>query len=182
MKVQKNCMVTINYTLKDDSGDIVDTSVGKDPLCYMHGAGYLLPKLEERIEGLSEGESVHADLTPVEGYGEYAEQFAVDLPREQFEVEGDITVGMKFQAETPQGPAIVRVTKVSDSTVTVDGNHELAGKNLHFDVDVLEVRMATEQEIQMMESSCSCGGCGGGCGGDCGGNCGSSCGGCGSCS
>ena len=180
MKIGKNTVVTINYTLKGDDGNIIDSSVGQDPLIYMHGNNYLLPKLEEKLEGHEPGDKITADLTPSEGYGEYDENMIAEIPRENFEIEGEIAVGSKFQAGTPQGPAIVTVTKVTDSVITVDANHDLAGKNLHFEVEVLEVREASQEEIAMMEEGCgcSCGGNCGGCGGDCGSDCGGSCGGC----
>ena len=96
-----------------------------------------------------------------------------------FETDMPIEVGMAFQAMTAVGPQIVRVTKVGEDKITVDANHELAGVRLHFDVEVAEVRDATEEELN--PQSCGCGGCGGGCGGNCGDdcNCGGGCGGCG---
>ncbi len=183
MKITKNTVVTINYTLKGDDGNVIDTSVGKDPLIYMHGNNYLLPKLEEQIEGHEPGDKISTVLSPADGYGEYDENMVAQVPRENFEFDGEIAVGTKFQADTPQGPAIVTVTKVSDKMITVDANHELAGKTLHFEVEILEAREASQEEIAMMEEGCGCGGCGGcgggcgdGCGGDCG--CGSDCNGC----
>lgn len=192
MKVEKNKFVTINYTLKDDDGNVIDSSVGKEPLPYIHGNNYLLPKLEEQIEGLEEGAKFSTVLEPADGYGERDEKMIAKVPRSNFETDVDIEVGMQFQADTPYGPQIVTVTQVDDNDITIDANHELAGVRLHFDVEVLSVRDATADELNQL-NSCSCGGgcggnCGGGCEGDCGGECGGNCGeeggcggGCGNC-
>lgn len=180
MQITKNALVTINYTLKGDDGNLIDTSVGAEPLIYLHGQNFLLPKLEEYLEGKSAGEKITAVLPPEDGYGIYDERMVAKIPRENFETAEEILVGTKFQADTPEGPAIVTVTEVGDDVITVDANHELAGKTLHFDVEVLDVREASQEEIQQMTTGCGCGGCGGGCGGDCGENCGDGCN-CGGC-
>ena len=175
MQITKNALVTINYTLKGDDGNLIDTSVGAEPLIYLHGQNFLLPKLEEYLEGKSAGEKITAVLPPEDGYGIYDERMVAKIPRENFETAEEILVGTKFQADTPEGPAIVTVTEVGDDVITVDANHELAGKTLHFDVEVLDVREASQEEIQQMTTGCGCGGCGGGCGEDCGSNCGEGC-------
>ena len=170
MKVEQGKVVSINYTLKDDEGKLLDTSVGSTPLEYIHGAGYILPKLEEQITGLNPGDKFSTVLSAKDGYGEYNDGKVVDVPRENFDTTMEIEEGMQFQAETTEGPAIVTVKKVTDTTVTVDGNHELAGVNLHFDIEIIDVRNATEEELSYGLG----GGCGGGCGG-CGGCDGGSC-------
>ncbi|MBQ2552368.1 MAG: peptidylprolyl isomerase [Treponema sp.] len=175
MQITKNALVTINYTLKGDDGNLIDTSVGAEPLIYLHGQNFLLPKLEEYLEGKSAGEKITAVLPPEDGYGIYDERMVAKIPRENFETAEEILVGTKFQADTPEGPAIVTVTEVGDDVITVDANHELAGKTLHFDVEVLDVREASQEEIQQMTTGCGCGGCGGGCGEGCGSNCGEGC-------
>ena len=175
MQITKNALVTINYTLKGDDGNLIDTSVGAEPLIYLHGQNFLLPKLEEYLEGNSAGEKITAVLPPEDGYGIYDERMVAKIPRENFETAEEILVGTKFQADTPEGPAIVTVTEVGDDVITVDANHELAGKTLHFDVEVLDVREASQEEIQQMTTGCGCGGCGGNCGEGCGSNCGEGC-------
>lgn len=175
MQIAKDKVVKINYTLKDDEGKQIDTSIGGEPLQYVHGNGYLLSKLEESLEGKSEGEKLSVVIAAKDGYGEYDEKLIVDVPRDQFDSSVDIQPGMQFQADTPVGPQIVTVMKVTDTSVTINGNHELAGKNLHFDVEVVEVRDATEEELKQMSGGCGCGcGCEGDdeCEGDCSGNCG----------
>jgi FKBP-type peptidyl-prolyl cis-trans isomerases 2 len=182
VKIEKNKMVQIHYTLKDTEGKEIDSSVGKEPLEYVHGNGNLISGLEEKLEGKEPGDKFTATIEPKDAYGEYDEQMVVEVPRTQFDSDTPIETGMKFQANTAGGPMIVTVTKVTDEKVTVDGNHELAGKTLVFDVEVKDVRDATEEELN--PPSCggecgSCGGCGGECGEDdedCGCGCGGSCG------
>lgn len=173
MKIAKDKWVSIHYTLKDDDGKQLDSSYGMEPLGYVHGNGYLISGLEKQLEGKEPGDKFTAVIQPAEGYGEYDERLVMAVPRDQFETDDEIEIGMQFQVMTPAGPSIVTVSKVEKDTITINGNHELAGKVLHFDVEVMEVRDATEDELNPK----GCGGCGGGCGGDCGGNCDGECGG-----
>lgn len=177
MNAAKDKMVSINYTLKDKDGTVIDTSVGAEPLQYLHGNGYLLPKLEAEIENKQPGDKFSVTLEPKDGYGEYDEKQVVEVPREQFDSSVEIQEGMQFAAETPYGQRIVTVKKVTEKTVTVDGNHELAGVTLFFDVEVVEVRDATEDELNRGSGCGGCGGCGGNCDDEEG--CGGGCGGCG---
>lgn len=181
MQITKDKFVQIHYTLKDDEGDLIDSSVEKEPLCYIHGNNYLLPKLEAELEGKVAGDKFTAVLEAVDGYGERDEKMVASVPRENFDSSVPVEVGMQFQADTPYGPQIVKVIEVNETSVKVDANHELAGVRLHFDVEVIDVRDATEEEIASMSQGCSCGGCGGDCGGDCScdGGCEGGCGGCG---
>ncbi len=163
-------MVKIHYTLTDKDGNLIDTSREQGPLEYMHGVGSLIPGLERQIEGKAVGEKFKVVVEPKEGYGEYDDSLVQEVPRKQFEVAKPIEVGDTFEAQTPTGPFMVRVTKVTDDQITVDGNHELAGKELFFDIEVVDVRDPSEEELSQFESSCDCGGsCGGSCGGGCGG-------------
>ena len=138
-----------------------------------------MPRLEEKIEGLSNGDTFSVVLAAKDGYGEYSEDLIATVPRENFETLENIAVGMKFQAETPDGPQVVTVKEVSKDAIVIDANHELAGKNLHFDVTVDSVREALPEELNQgfVGSSCACGGeCGGSCGSgegcsSCGGGC-----------
>jgi FKBP-type peptidyl-prolyl cis-trans isomerase SlyD len=181
MQIAKDKVVKINYTLTDDEGKQIDTSVGGEPLQYVHGNGYLLSKLEEALEGKTVGDKITTVIAAKDGYGEYDEKLIVEVPREQFDTSVQIEPGMQFQADTPVGPQIVTVMKVTDTSVTINGNHELAGKNLHFDVEVMEVRDATEEELKQVSGGCGCG-CEGGCDcendDECGGNCSGNCDGC----
>ncbi|MCR4823653.1 MAG: peptidylprolyl isomerase [Treponema sp.] len=176
MEIANQKMVKIHYTLKDTDGNQLDSSLGGEPLEYMHGIGSLIPGLEAELTGKNPGDKFHSEIEPALGYGEYDEKLLAEVPRSQFDANFDIQVGQQFQADTATGPMIVKVVKVTDDKITVDGNHELAGKKLCFDVEVIDVRDATEEELEpFVNDSC---GCGGGCGGCSG--CGSS-GGCGGC-
>lgn len=186
MTIAKDKFVAIHYILTDDNGNKLDSSVGTQPLGYVHGNGYLIPGLEKELEGKAAGDKLNVTVAPAEAYGEYDEKLIMELPREQFATDMQIEVGMQFQAMSPNGPIIVRVVEINGDKIKIDGNHELAGKTLHFEVEVMEVRDLTEEElVQMSSGGCGggCGGCGGGCGGDCGGNCDGGCGegGCGNC-
>ena len=177
MKIAYQKMVKIHYTLKDSEGNVLDSSAAGEPLEYMHGIGALIPGLEKDLEGRESGEKFHAEIEPALGYGEYDQSLVAEVPRAQFDTGAEITVGQQFQAETATGPMIVKVTKVTDDKITVDGTHELAGKKLFFDVEIVDVRDATEADLEpFVNDSCGCGGCGGGCGDGCG-----SCGGCSGC-
>lgn len=180
MKIKANKWVAIHYTLTDDDGKQIDTSVGGSPLGYLHGNGYLISGLEKKLEGKTVGDKFTADIKPKDAYGEYDPQLVVAVDRKQFEFDGEMEIGMQFQVMTPAGPSIVRVTQIDGDKITIDGNHELAGKVLHFDVEVVEVREPTEEELN---PSCGggCGGCGGDCNGDCGGDCDGNCNGDGNC-
>lgn len=172
MEISYQKMVKIHYTLKDKDGNTLDTSVGAEPLEYMHGIGSLIPGLESQLTGHKAGDSFHAEIEPALGYGEYDEKLVAEVPRAQFDTGAEISVGQQFQADTATGPMIVKVTKISDDKITVDGNHELAGKKLFFDVEVVDVREPTESELEpfVKEGGCggSCSSCSGGCSG-CGG-------------
>ncbi len=167
MKIEQDKWVAIHYTLTDDDGQVLDSSVGGAPLGYVHGHGYLIVGLENELLGKEVGDKFSAVIGPKDAYGEYDERMVVNVPVEQFAIDIPIEVGMAFQMMSPGGPIIVRAVEVTDKFVKVDGNHELAGKTLHFDVEVVEVRDATEDELNPK----GCGGCGGGCGGNCGGDC-----------
>lgn len=181
MKISNDKWVSIHYTLKDDAGTVIDSSEGKEPLGYLHGHGYLITGLENELEGKEQGAKFTAVIQPKDGYGEYEDDLCTQIPRDRFETDQEILVGMQFQAMSPRGPILVRVVDVKDEVITVDANHELAGKVLHFDVEVVEVREATEEELKPQGCGGGCGGCGGdgGCDGDCGGDCNCGEGGCG---
>lgn len=173
MKIEKDKWVAIHYTLLDDDGKLIDSSVGGAPLGFPFGYGYLISGLENALDGREQGEKFTVKIQPQDGYGVYDEALKMDVPRDRFDFDGEIEIGMHFQMVTPQGPAIVRVVELGDKSIKIDANHELAGKVLNFDVEIVEVRDATEEELNPR----GCGGCGGGCSGDCGGGCGG--GGCG---
>jgi FKBP-type peptidyl-prolyl cis-trans isomerase SlyD len=148
VKIENNSVVSIHYTLTDDEGNIIDSSVGKTPLNFLQGAGGIIPGLERELLGCEVGENKKVRVEPADGYGELEADLVQTLPHEAFSGVTDIEVGMEFQAQGPGGQVQkVVVTAVSDEGVTIDGNHELAGKFLNFDVTIAAVREATETEI-----------------------------------
>jgi FKBP-type peptidyl-prolyl cis-trans isomerase SlyD len=146
MKVAANTVVTIDYTLRNDRGDTIDSSSGA-PMAYLHGHGNIVPGLERALEGLEAGGSVDVKVAPEDGYGVRDEERIMEVPRDQLPPGVDPEPGMALEAEGPDGePFPLWITEVDDEMVTLDGNHPLAGENLHFQVTVREVRAATADE------------------------------------
>lgn len=147
MQISKHKAVSIDYTLTDDTGEILDSSKGEDPLAYLHGIGNLIPGLEKALEGKVAGDEIKVTIAPEEAYGERVEQLIQSVPRDRFEDADSLEVGMRFHAASDHGDTLVTITQLTDEEVTVDGNHPLAGLTLHFDVTVVDVREATPEEI-----------------------------------
>lgn len=143
MNITKNKVASIHYTLRDSSGNVLDSSQGSDPLYYLHGANNLIPGMEEGLEGSVKGDHLQLDVTPEKGYGKRDPQLVESVPRQVFGGQ-QLEVGMQF--ETNEGQ-VVTITEVGPDTVTVDANHPLADQNLYFDVEVLDVRDATADEL-----------------------------------
>jgi FKBP-type peptidyl-prolyl cis-trans isomerase SlyD len=148
MKVSDNCVVSMHYTLTDSDGKVIDSSVGGDPLKYLHGAGNIIPGLEMALLGCEVGDNKKVTVQPIDGYGVFDESLIKTLPRDAFSGIDEIEVGMEFQAQGDDGviQAVV-VTDISDEGITIDANHELAGMILHFDVTIDAVRESTPEEL-----------------------------------
>jgi FKBP-type peptidyl-prolyl cis-trans isomerase SlyD len=147
MSITRDQVVSIHYTLRDDAGEVIDRSAEGEPLAYLHGRGQLIPGLERELTGRSAGDRLQVKIAPAEGYGEYDRELVQQVPRRALKGIGDVRVGMRLQAQTPEGARAVTITQLSGDMVTLDGNHPLAGKNLNFDVEVAAVRAATEEEL-----------------------------------
>ncbi len=143
MQITKNKVAAIHYTLRDNEGTIIDTSDGREPLHYLHGAGNLIIGMEEGLEGKIKGDKLNLKIAPAKGYGEIDPEMIQKVPRSAFG-DQDVKKGMKFS--TNQG-GVVTVKEVGLDTVTVDANHPLAGVELNFDVEIMEVRNATDEEV-----------------------------------
>lgn len=145
-EIVKNTVVTLNYTVKDPDGNVIDD--GQDPLVYLHG-GYdgIFPMLEEALQGKNLGENLQVKLQPDDAFGEYDESLVLVEDLELFPE--NIEVGMSFERVTDEGDEeiIYRITDIADGKVVVDGNHPLAGVALLFDIKVQEIRKATEEEL-----------------------------------
>jgi len=164
-----NKVISIEYTLTDaNTSEKLDTNVGGQPLEFISGMGQIIPGLEKEIENLNSGENADVMVQPADGYGEYNEEAVQTLPKEQF-AGIDLTEGMSLYGSGENGETVqVTVKTVGEEDVTIDYNHPMAGKSLMFSVAILEVRAATEEEIQtgVVGGMAAAGGCCGG--GSCG--------------
>lgn len=143
MQISKNKVAAIHYTLRDNEGTVIDTSDGREPLYYLHGAGNLILGMEEGLEGKSKGEKLNLKISPEKGYGELDPNMVQKVPRSAFGGQ-EVREGMKFS--TNQG-GVVTVKEVGLDSITVDANHPLAGVTLNFEVEIMEVRNATPEEL-----------------------------------
>jgi FKBP-type peptidyl-prolyl cis-trans isomerase SlyD len=146
MQIGKNKVVSINYTLRDNEGNIIDSSEGGAPLTYIQGIGNLIPGMEEGLEGKVKGDKLDIKVSPEKGYGTRQEEAIQQVPITAFGGQ-EVKPGMQFHAQTANGTQVVTITDVGQDSVTVDGNHPLAGVELNFAVEVIEIREATQDEI-----------------------------------
>ncbi len=147
MTITAKKVASIHYTLKNEQGEVLDSSEGQEPLTYLQGFQNLVPGLENALEGKAVGDKLSVVVSPEEGYGEKDPQLIQDLPRDMFGGIDTIEVGMAFHAETEAGQQVVEVIDIDGDTITIDGNHPLAGVELHFDVEVVDIRDASEEEL-----------------------------------
>lgn len=148
MQIAENVVASFDYELTGPDGEVIDKSQPGEPLPYLHGAGNIIPGLEAELLGKGAGDELTAVIEPAMAYGERNEQLLQEVPKEAFQGVDELEVGMRFTAESNNGPVPVVITAVADDKVTVDGNHPLAGMVLTFKVKVTEVREATAQEIE----------------------------------
>ncbi|GGK70268.1 FKBP-type peptidyl-prolyl cis-trans isomerase [Amphritea balenae] len=148
MQIADKKIVLIHYTLTNLDGEVMDSSEGQEPLAYLHGMGNIVPGLEKELLGKQAGDKVLAEVAPAEGYGEINEELIQEVDRAAFDGVDSIEVGMRFMAQTAWGEQPVIVTAMTEDKVTVDGNHPLADQTLKFDVEVVEVRDASEEELE----------------------------------
>ncbi len=146
MKVSHLSVVTLDYTVSDESGDVLDTTEGREPLVYLHGAGFLVPGLEKALYDREVGDSFELNVDAADAYGEYEEDLVQQVPGELFDGM-EVAEGDTFVADTDDGHRPVTVVEVAEDYIKVDANHPLAGVNLHFAVTVRDVRAATAEEI-----------------------------------
>ena len=147
MQIEQNSVVTLHYTLKDNDGNIIDQS-DDGSFLYLHGAMNIIPGLENALAGKSAGDEFSVSVSPEEGYGAKDPERIQEVPKEMFENADEITPGVQFHAQGPDGNAVVvTVIEVKDEAVVIDGNHALAGVDLNFSVTVVDVREATEEEV-----------------------------------
>lgn len=166
MQIEDKKVVSLAYTLKDDDGNIVDKATNEDPFLYLHGANNIIPGLENALISKTAQDAFQITVAAKDGYGERDDALKQEVPKDMF---GDIDdehlyVGARFQAQANGGIQVVTIIELSDDTITLDGNHPMAGQTLHFDGEVLDIRDATDEELMHGHVHT-----GGGCGsGDCG--------------
>jgi len=151
MKIGKGSVVGIDYTLHLGDGDVVDRSEPGDPLTYLHGEGQIVPGLEQALEGLAVGDQKQVVVAPADGYGEHDPSGVQEVPLSAFPEGFSPQAGMQLTAEGPDGEAVpftVREVKPIAGSVLIDMNHPLAGRTLHFEVTVRDVRTATAEELE----------------------------------
>lgn len=146
MKITHLSVVTLDYAVSDDAGEVLDTTEGREPLVYLQGSGFLVPGLENALYDREEGESFELIVPAMDAYGEYEESLVQDVPGELFDGM-EVAEGDTFVADTDDGHRPVTIVEVSEDFVKVDANHPLAGMDLHFKVTVRGVRAATAEEI-----------------------------------
>jgi len=148
MSIGKNKVVTINYTLKDEKGMVIDTTENNPPFSYLSGNHQILPGLEEKIEEMIIGSSKNVVLEPKDAYGEYKDDAVQKVSKNEFPKDTDLQKGMSFIANTPDGKQMpFYIQEVEGEDITIDFNHPLAGKKLEFDVKLVDIRDATPEEI-----------------------------------
>ncbi len=148
MHIEAQKVVTLNYTLTDNDGNVIDQS-NDGSFVYLHGASNIIPGLENALQGKQPGDALDVTVSPEEGYGERDASKTQEVPRNMFPEDTDIEPGMQFHAQGPNGEMlVVTVANVEGDTITVDGNHPLAGVQLNFAVEVVEVRDALQEEIE----------------------------------
>ncbi len=145
--IGKNSVVEIHYTLKNDGGEVLDSSDGSEPLMYLHGTHGLIQGLENELQGKKVGDKFKAVIPPELAYGEIDPDLIHSIDKSMFRGVDKIEPGMTFTAEGEHGHQHITVKAVEGEKVIIDGNHEMAGQTLHFDVEVVSVREATEEEI-----------------------------------
>ncbi|MDH3279718.1 MAG: peptidylprolyl isomerase [Gammaproteobacteria bacterium] len=148
MLIGDNVVVSMHYKLTDDDGNVLDSSEDSEPLAYLHGAGNMIPGLEKAMVGKVEGDALQVRIEPAEGYGEVMPDLIRTIERAAFQGIESVEVGMAFEAEAPDGSVQRIVVKEAvGEEITIDANHPLAGVPLNFDVEIVGVREATEEEI-----------------------------------
>ena len=146
--VKKDAVVSLSYTLTNADGEELDKSSADKPFAYLHGSKQIVPGLENALEGLTLGDKKEVTVPPAEGYGEFVPGLKMDIERSNFPKDIKIQAGMQFSADANGENQTFTVTGLEGDKVQVDGNHPLAGQTLHFDVEVVEIRDATKEELE----------------------------------
>jgi len=147
MKIEKNKVVSMHYTLRDQQGTVVDQSQDDGPLSFIQGIGNIIPGLERQMEGKTTGDKFKATITPDDGYGEVRKELIGMVPRNQFENANELEVGMVFEVSNEQGHQLARIIELTADSVKLDANHPMAGQTLFFEIEIINVREAHPTEL-----------------------------------
>jgi FKBP-type peptidyl-prolyl cis-trans isomerase SlyD len=148
MQIAKHKVATIEYTLTNSDGDVLDSSENREPLAYIQGIGNLISGLEEALEGKTNGDNLQVTIPPEKAYGHYDDDLVQVVNRSVFQGVSQLEVGMQFHAESEQGNTkVIWIADIDGDDVTIDANHPLAGETLNFDVKIVAVREATQEEL-----------------------------------
>ncbi len=147
MQVADNLAVSIHYTLTNDEGEVIDTSEGDEALAYLHGYGNIISGLESALTGKAVGDKFKVRIDAEDAYGEIEDDRVQIVSIEMFEGVDELEVGMQFHADVTSGPGVITIINIDGDDITIDGNHPLAGVPLTFDVEVVDIRPATDEEI-----------------------------------
>ena len=148
MQISEKKVALISYTLTNSEGQVLDQADEKEPFAFIAGIGNIIAGLDSALNGKVAGDALQVSIEAKDAYGEHKPELLQTVPLEMFQGVDKIEVGMQFQAQSDQGVNVVTVAKVDGEEVTIDANHPLAGETLNFDVKVLEVREATEEELE----------------------------------
>jgi FKBP-type peptidyl-prolyl cis-trans isomerase SlyD len=158
MNIVDKVYVAFDYRLTLDSGEEVDRSPDNQPFSFITGSRQVVPGLEKGMMGMAVGDRSKISVEPEDAYGPVNPELIGDVPRDQFPGEMELKPGMMFQSQGPDGMMLANIKEIKDeNTVVIDLNHPLAGKNLHFDVNVVEVRELTPEELSGLSAGCGCG-------------------------
>lgn len=150
MKITDNKVAQFHYTLTNAQGELLDTSLEREPLLYLHGTSSLITGLETQLADKVKGDKFEANVKSADAYGDYNEELVHIVPKSGFQNEGDeqLSEGMQVQVDTNNGMAVALVTKIEGENVTLDLNHPLSGMDLKFDIEIMDVREATKEELE----------------------------------
>jgi FKBP-type peptidyl-prolyl cis-trans isomerase SlyD len=155
LKIKNGCIVELDYKLKDEDGGVVEESANGGPMSYLHGYGEIPPGLEKRLDGVEVGAKLEVTLMPGEAFGDYDPDKILAVPRDQFPADAEIVPGDVITVsvaddddpESESGEMDTRVVEISPDAIVLDANHPYAGKKMMFDLKVLSVREASEEEL-----------------------------------
>ncbi len=169
-KIETDTVATVAYVLKNNKGEVLDQAGAEDGFEYLHGHQNIVPGLEQALTGAAVGDKLSVTVKAADAYGEYDAELVKAVPKEKFpeDIRTKVQPGELLQVDSGDGWAVVKVKEVSDTDITLDGNHELAGQDLHFDVEIIAIRPATAKEIEHGHTHADDDCC---CGGDCDGDC-----------